>query len=155
MVDNELRTKSYLPRQCISFWQSSLGSIKRVKRVKQLSRPSHSPSFHSPAANISTKMDSPNTYCKASDYVPRFIMLPGVSLLLNSFICFVRRCAKSWCLGKLSHPSPLIREVKTVMFIPKIALFILRWFWDIILVDNELSTKSTSRVNALASENQI
>ena len=45
LVDNELPTKIYLEQQCPSFWQSSLGSIKRLERVQQLSRPSHALSF--------------------------------------------------------------------------------------------------------------
>ena len=44
-VDNELITKNYLPRKRHSFWQSSLGPIKRLERIKQLSRLSHTLSF--------------------------------------------------------------------------------------------------------------
>ena len=46
LVAIELRTKIYSLRQHLSFWKSSLRFIKRIERVKQLSGPSYTPSFH-------------------------------------------------------------------------------------------------------------
>ena len=50
-------------------------------------------------------------------------MLPGVALFINPFICFLGASAKSTrCLGKLSRPSPLTRQVKTVIFISEVTI---------------------------------
>ena len=40
-----LPTKNYLLGQLLSFWESILGLIKIIERIKQLSRASHTPSF--------------------------------------------------------------------------------------------------------------
>ena len=46
LVVNGLPAIEYLLGQPLSFWKSTLGLIKRIERVKQLSRPSHPPSFY-------------------------------------------------------------------------------------------------------------
>ena len=45
LVVCELPTRKYSLRQCFNLWESSLGFIKRMERVKHLSRPSPLPLF--------------------------------------------------------------------------------------------------------------
>ena len=58
LVINELSTKRYLLRQCFSLWQSSCVPIKRVERVKQLSRPSHIPSIFVPCSAVNKPINT-------------------------------------------------------------------------------------------------
>ena len=123
-MNNELSTKKSSLRQRHSFWKSSFGSMKRLERVKQLSRPSHMVSSLSVCSSQCTNESvhdldvakQATVWRNLSHYwVFHWFLTPSFVLLGAS--------AKSRRLRKLSHPSLLGRQVKTVMFISKTARF--------------------------------
>ena len=113
--------QKYLLRQCLSFWQSSLGSIKTVERVKKLSRPS--PHIH-PLSASSGQRTNENVH--SLNTAKQVTLRRDVSCYWV-FCCFLPpsfdllgASVKYRCLVKLSRPTLLSRQAKMVIFISKI-----------------------------------